>query len=148
MCSKKVAVIGFGSLNGDDQAGWLVIDKLQQEIYSDDVMLFKSKADGADWFPVVENASEIIFVDAVKSGVTAGTIHKLKNQQECRQLFSSSSHAISIFESIELAETLGYLTSPYVFFGIEIESSENLTLQVKQSIDRAVDEIKTRIENC
>ncbi|MDH3327572.1 MAG: hydrogenase maturation protease [Gammaproteobacteria bacterium] len=149
MIDDKKVVVGFGSFNGDDQAGWLVIDKLSQQCVNDSTIFFKSKADGVDWFPVAEGATEVVFVDAVKSGALPGTVHVIKSQEECANKFSTSSHTINIFDSIALAETLGYLKASYLFFGLEIKDSnqanERVSEEVGSSIRNLVDKLKLKI---
>jgi len=142
MTNKNVVIIGFGSLNGNDQAGWWVIDNLKND-NEKNVILFKSKADGADWFPVVENATSVIFVDAVKSDERAGFVHVVENSTACINNVHSTSHTISIFESIELAKSLAYLKVEFQFFGIEIKDDNSCTDAVRKSINNVSDKIRT-----
>jgi len=160
MRKRKKVVVGFGSLSGDDQAGWSAIDKLEQlkSIQNkdcDDVVFFQSKADGADWFPVVEDASEIIFIDAVYSGDDVGVIHVITDRAGLAKKFSLSSHAIGIFDSIELAEALGYLKVAYTFFGIEIgrddenvyRNSEDINNNgITEAVKKAIQTLTTQVE--
>lgn len=157
---RKIVVIGFGSLNGDDLAGWLCLDKLEQFgelvklVETGQLILFKSKADGVDWYPVVNGSLkeliEVIFVDAVKSNNDIGVIHMLNDCDRSNwnnKKLSSSSHAINIFESIDLAKSLGYLNVPFTFYGIEIgdESAGEISKEIKNATFVAAENIKSRL---
>jgi len=138
----KVVVIGFGSLHGDDQAGWLVIDALKKiDAVASRIILFKSKADGVDWYPVVDNANLVIFVDAVTSGSVAGTIHRVSSESQQGDGFSTSTHSINIMQSIEMAKTLDYLSGKIEFYGLEIASTDSLSAEMGNAIDLLVDEL-------
>ena len=136
---EKIAVIGFGSLNGVDQAGWMVIDLLAQKNI-ENLITFQSKSDGADWFSLANDARLIIFVDAIRTIKSNNTLHVLQNLSECKNIVSSSSHTISILESIELAQVLGYLKAPFLFIGIELSDVENMDELVSKTVDYIIEE--------
>ena len=128
----KLLVIGLGSLNGDDQIGWEIVDELKKAINDNlPITVYKSKGAGIDWFSSLADGDYqcILFVDAILSTGKPGDIRKidLDEIESALPLASCSSHNISFYDSYQLARNLGMLKVPVKFIGVEIESANALS---------------------
>ncbi len=116
-------ILGVGNpLLGDDAAGVLVAQKLQQR---DDlpphVTVIDGGTDGLGLIPVMEPYRRVIIVDAVPMEQPPGTIRRftwrdirLNTQQQTFSL-----HESGMAEALVLAETLGCLPPEVVFYGVQ-----------------------------
>jgi len=128
----KLLVIGLGSVNGDDQIGWEIIDALEKEASNNlPITVYKSKGAGIDWFSSLDQTDYqcVVFVDAIMSDGKLGNIREIDlNRLDSSQFLTQySSHNISIIDSINLAKNLGMLGMPVKFIGVEIGSASPLT---------------------
>jgi len=142
-------VIGVGnSLRGDDAAGLEVARAL------------RAAADPAAGFTVREHEGETLalldawqdaraalVVDAVSSGAPAGTIHRADATSEplpARLHGSTSTHAVGLADTVELARALGRLPARIVLFGVEgrrFASGSALSGPVADAIPRLVEAV-------
>jgi len=75
-----------------------------------------------------------LFIDAVISDQPLGKIHAFPLQHDLPShlKLNTSSHSISLWESIQLAKNLGDLDLPVYFFGIEICPEQTQLCDAKQ----------------
>lgn len=88
----------------------------------------------------------VCVVDAVSSGASPGSIHRMDASKEPipSKFFSCSTHDFGVAEAIELARTLGQLPRQLKLFGIEgnnFQPGEILSAEVERAIKLVVDEI-------
>ncbi len=124
---KKTLIVGLGSPYGDDQLGWLIIDELTKlQTTPSGLTLFKSKNNGSDWFHEINNHQQVIFIDAVLSKEPIGTIIEI-TVDNLNKLASnrSSTHSVSLGDSISLAMSLDFLKVPVRIIGISIEQDNH-----------------------
>ncbi len=144
---KKVAVIGIGSYQHEDQLGWLVIDELQKKCGNNrNLILFKSKGNGLDWIDVTADVDEVFFIDAVKSGRESGFIHAFNIDSDTdvkNCALGESSHSVNIVDSILIANNIGLLKLPVKFIGVEIRPRENVGTEL---FDLIIENILSNIE--
>ncbi len=120
-------IVGFGSPFGDDRFGWLVIEQLQQTLAGQQtVKAICCDHSGIDWIHQYQPTEQLIFIDAVKSGAAAGTLHHLTLTPSALETLptSHSSHGIGLREGVTLAATLVELPAEIEFYGVEIASCE------------------------
>lgn len=147
----KTLIVGIGSPFGDDQVGWLVIDKLEKEFSgSDSISLFKSKGNGTDWFSEINDHQLLIFIDAVMSGKEIGEISEIdiNDSTSIPAIPQNTTHSISLADSILMAKNIGMLDIPVRVFGVEAKSGNslvNISSNVKQSIPELVEKIKASL---
>ncbi len=111
-------VIGLGNeLRGDDAAGLEVARRLNPEGFG--VRVHAGEA--VDLLEMWSGTDAVVLVDAVRSGASPGTVHRIDAGAEPipARLRRTSSHAISVAEAIELARALGRLPRRLVVYGIE-----------------------------
>ncbi len=125
--TEKTLIVGLGSPNGNDQLGWLIIDELKQKTTQPNLTFFKSKSNGSDWFHEINDHQQIIFIDAVLSEEPIGSLIEV-SVGDLDQLSSnsSSSHNISLADSLSLARSLDYLDAVVRIIGISIEQDNHV----------------------
>lgn len=116
---KKIRIIGIGSPNGDDQAGWLVVDALKGRL-PPDVELIKLDRPGTSLIPLLENAGHVILIDAMQGGSVPGTIQHFRNDEWTGYQQGLSSHGVGVFDALRLAGELNSLPEKIELYGIEI----------------------------
>jgi hydrogenase maturation protease len=118
---KKKIVIGVGNeYRGDDAAGLLVARRLK-ELPLPHTQVIEASGEGAALMEAWKEADVVILIDAVQSGVEAGTIHRLDAfaQTIPQKFFRYSTHTFSVAEAIELARALDQLPPRLLLYGIE-----------------------------
>lgn len=144
----NVCVIGIGNeYRGDDAAGRLVIRRLGS---LPGIRITEQSGEGAALMEAWKGADAAILVDAVESGATLGTVHRLDASAAPvpARFFHYSTHAFSLAEAIELARALGELPPRTIIFGIEgrsfaagVELSPEVILAIETVAGRILDEV-------
>jgi len=120
-------IIGVGSPSGDDQAGWLVAQALEQMGLIGRLPCGASVValdrPGAQLIRYLENADVVVLIDAVCSGATPGTIYRVDDPQSVEHDRSTSSHEFGVGSALELARALGAAPASVLLYGIEIHSA-------------------------
>jgi hydrogenase maturation protease len=140
---RRTVVIGVGNAyRGDDGAGREVA-RLVQERVSDELDVVVCELEPTRLIDAWDGAQAALVVDAVASGAEPGTVHRFDATREAlpSREFRSSTHALGIGETIELARALGRLPEQIVVFGIEGEvfgSGTDLSPGAQAGVERAV----------
>jgi hydrogenase maturation protease len=137
-------VIGIGnSYRGDDAAGREVARRVQ-ELASEELEVVICGLEPTRLIDAWEGADAALVIDAVSSDAEPGTVHRFDATADPlpSREFRSSTHALGIGETIELARAIGRLPSRVVVFGIEGEafgSGTELSGPAQQGVERAVE---------
>ena len=137
-------VIGVGNAyRGDDAAGREVA-RLVQERLPEELDVIVCELEPTRLIDAWDGAELAVLVDAVSSGAEPGTVHRFDATSEAlpSREFRSSTHALGIGETIELARAIGRLPSRVVVFGIEGEvfgSGSGLSDPAEEGVERAVE---------
>lgn len=126
--------VGIGSAHGDDQAGWLVADRLRSHLASEKHVLIREAvipADILDWLTDIEH---LHLCDACQTGSPLATLHRwewhlaaavelgsveLPDTGGHPILRSSGSHDWGVAHTLRLAERLAICPSRVTIWGIE-----------------------------
>jgi hydrogenase maturation protease len=123
----RVVVIGLGNpLMGDDGLGLAVLDELRTG-YSlpPDVELVDGGTWGMNLLPVIEDADELILIDAIDAAEKPGTLVRLEHSYLPRYLATKiSPHQVDLRDVLALAELRGTLPADTVALGLQPESVE------------------------
>lgn len=136
-------VIGVGNwYRGDDGAGIAVARKLKR-LGLGDVVALEASGEGFSLIEAWKGAGDVVIVDAVASGSTAGTIHRFDACDECvpTDFFQYSTHAFGVAEAIEVARTLNMLPQHLEVIGIEggeFTTGVGLSPAVEQAVDAVI----------
>ena len=147
----RTVVIGVGNpMRGDDAAGVAVAERLRDRVPAG-VEVVSCAEEPSRLIETWEGADAVVLVDTVASGAPPGTLHRFDAGAEpipAREL-RSSTHAIGIAETIELARALGRLPERVVVYGIEgggyVPGSE-LTAPVEAGVEQAVAAVLADLE--
>jgi hydrogenase maturation protease len=116
-----IKIIGLGNeFRGDDAVGLIVAHRLRERLPKS-IEIVEHTGDGANLMDAWEGAGRVYLIDAVKSGATVGTIHRLDagEQPIPTSFFHYSTHAFSLAEAVEVARRLGSLPPFLCIYGIE-----------------------------
>ena len=143
-----VVVIGVGnSLRHDDAAGLEAVRRLRGRGCDAEIALCEHEGETLGLLERWQNARAVVLVDAIHSGATPGTIHRLDASAEpigARLPGSSSTHALGVGEAIELARELRRLPARVVLYGVEgrnFEAGSGLSPEVAATIDALADAV-------
>ena len=140
----KTVVVGVGNTyRGDDAAGREVATRVRERVGAElDVVV--CELEPTRLIDAWGGADLALVVDAVASGAPAGTVHRFDatNGALPSREFRSSTHALGIGETIELARAIGKLPARIIVFGIEGQtfgSGMRLSGAAEEGVERAVE---------
>jgi len=123
---RRVVVIGLGNpLMGDDGLGLAVLERLREYAFLPEVELVDGGTWGMNLLPVIEDADELILIDAIDTGAVPGTLARLEHAQLPRYLATKiSPHQVDLRDVLALAELRGTLPADTVALGLQPASVE------------------------
>jgi hydrogenase maturation protease len=140
----RSVVIGVGNaFRGDDGAGREVAKRVRERV-PDELDVIVCELEPTRLIDAWDGAEAALVVDAVSSGAEPGTVHRFDATTEelPSREFRSSTHALGIGETIELARAIGRLPGRMVVFGVEGEafgSGTELSGPAQDGVERAVE---------
>ena len=139
-------IIGIGNrYRGDDALGCLLADEIKTQCPAD-AEVIEHDGEPAALIDLWKDRQTVILIDAVSSGTTAGTIHRIDLQQQTLpdKFRSYSTHAFGIAEAVELARVLNKLPRYIIFYGVEGKSFASDT-QLSAPLQKAAKVLRQRI---
>src|ERR1022692_763840 len=146
----SIVVIGVGNeYRSDDRAGIAVARRLRA-LFPADVTILEESGEGTALMEAWQGAAWVTLVDAVRSGASPGTIHRLDARAAPLPMgfFHYSTHAFSVTEAVELARSLDQLPAHLVVYGIEganFAAGVELSPAVEQAVEAVVERIKQEV---
>lgn len=147
----RTVVVGIGNrLRGDDAAGVLVAEQLRPRVPAG-VEVVSCDEEPSRLMEAWQGAERVLLVDTVSSGEPPGTLHRFDAGEEAvpARTFRSSTHAIGIADTIELARALGRLPRRVRVYGIEaggFETGSALTPAVESAVAVLVKDVLAELE--
>ena len=150
----SILIIGVGNAyRSDDAVGLVVVQRLREDMHlqTKQVTIREESGEGTALLEAWKEAEAVILIDAVRSGVAPGTVHRFDvGRQALPAVFSSAStHSFGLAEVIEMARALQQLPAHCVVVGIEgknFAAGMELSPAVEQAIDSVVERIRTGVE--
>jgi hydrogenase maturation protease len=148
---RRTVVIGIGnSMRGDDAAGVVVANLLRPRVPAG-VEVRACDEEPSRLMEAWKGADSVVLVDTVSSGAAPGTLHRFDVGEEPvpARAFRSSTHAIGIGETIELARALGRLPGRVRVYGVEaggFETGAPLTPEVEHAVVFLVNDVLADLE--
>lgn len=152
----SILVLGIGSPFADDQAGWLVADKLksldplQFKMEIGELVIESENRPGLnllDWLQ--RGYQKIYLVDMVKTNLAkTGNLYELQAKEIIGFSGMLSSHNLGVSPSLALAEVLGYDINNIIFLGIEGERykvGEEISSPMLSAVDVVVNILLTKL---
>jgi hydrogenase maturation protease len=138
----RVVVIGLGNpLMGDDGLGLAALERLRDYSLPPEVELVDGGTWGMNLLPVIEDADELILIDAIDTGAAPGTPIRLEHAQLPRYLATKiSPHQVDLRDVLALAELRGTLPPDTVALGLQPASVE-LRNSLSDTLRCAVDDL-------
>ena len=147
----KIRIIGVGNLfRGDDAAGLLAARRLK-DLVGDRAEVVEAELAGLDVLDLMADASDVILIDAARSGRPAGTIHRLDASAGplSGDLFPHSTHALNAVDAIEMGRTLGLLPPRVIVYGVEVgdtTAGNALSPAVAGALNQVVERVLRELE--
>ena len=147
----STVVLGLGNpLMGDDGLGLAVLERLRSEWdVPPDVELVDGGTWGMNLLPLIEDAHELILIDAIRTGAVPGTLVTLERENLPKYLAHKlSPHQIDLKEVLALAELRGTLSDTVVAIGAEpalIALSLTLSPPLETRVDAVVQLVVDRL---
>ena len=151
MPEAATVVLGLGNpLMGDDGLGLAVLERLCAEW---DVPEAVELVDGGTWgmtlLPLIEDATHLVLIDAIRTGAPPGTVVELERERLPRYLAHKlSPHQIDLKEVLALAELRGTLPDQTVAIGAEpgeVVLSTVLTPPLQEAVEAVVLAVVARL---
>jgi hydrogenase maturation protease len=142
----ELVIIGIGNYyRGDDAVGILISRSLKEKAPGS-FLIIEESGEGAALMESWKGFAKVILIDAVSSGSSPGTIHRLDAGQEKipSDFFHYSTHAFSVAEAVEMARALGELPPRVIIYGIEGKSYQagiGLSSEVSEAISKVAEMI-------
>ena len=149
--SARTIVIGVGNpLRGDDAAGVAVAEHLRPRV-PEGVEVVACSEEPSRLMEAWEGAESVVLVDTVSSGAPPGTLHRFDAGDDAipAHTFRSSTHAIGIADTIELARALGRLPRRVRVYGVEaggFATGAELTPAVESAVAFLVKDVLADLE--
>ena len=143
----RVVVIGLGNpIMGDDGLGLAVLEHLQSAYaFPPQVELVDGGTWGMNLLPVIEDADELILIDAINAGVPPGTFVRLEHHQLPRYLATKiSPHQVDLRDVLALAELRGTLPPDTVALGLQpasVEMRASLSEQLRAAVPELAEQV-------
>lgn len=148
---KKTVILGAGNeLMKDEGVGVHVVRTLQHELHSSrfDVKLIDIGT-SHDFGHLIEEADNLVIVDAVKGGYEPGTIYRFTPEQiDSEPEVITSLHQIGILENLKMMELAGSKPEKTVVIGIEpaeVEVGLGLSQKLEQQMPKIIQAILQEI---
>lgn len=149
---KQALVIGLGNpIMADDGLGIAALERLREGwIFPESVSLVDGGTWGMNLLPLIEQATELLLVDAVDRGEPAGRLMVLEREQVPRFLgLKLSPHQVDLREVLALAELRGHLPEKLVVMGLQparVEMFSGLSPALECGMDRLLAAVIERVE--
>jgi hydrogenase maturation protease len=100
-----------------------------------------------------EGAEAVWLVDAISSGASPGTVHRLdaSERELPEEVFRTSTHHVGLAEAVELARALGQLPAQTVVYGVEggsFDVGDELSPAVAAAVDEVVAAVQEEVAAC
>ncbi len=97
---------------------------------------------------LMEGASHVILIDAMRSGAVPGTVRRLQDEEIEMEAALLSSHGFGVAESLALGRTLGMLPARLVLYGVEVcnlDQCDTLAPETVGALPMLVERIKEEL---
>ncbi len=140
---RKIKVLCAGNyLMADDGVGIHILEKLEQSAIPD-VELENAGVGGLAILDLMEDADDVIIVDAVRGGGGApGSIYKFSDKDlPPAQLFMMSLHDLNLVDTLALGRQIQPELMPdnITIIGVEVERVEGICTDLSPSVEAAAD---------
>lgn len=144
MTGTKTLVVGVGSPHGDDQAGWMVVERLGLDPGDQSDVAVRKAATPADLLNWIDEVKQLIICDAVGGAGPSGSISRWTWPTDRLVRDGSGTHDFCLPDVLRLADRIGKLPEQVTIYGIEIANRQplaSISPEVLRSIGTVASEI-------
>ncbi len=147
-----IVIIGVGNEYRSDDGAGIAVARLLRALFPAGVTILEESGEGAALIQAWQGAAWVMLADAVRSGASPGTIHRLDARAAPMPtgFFHYSTHAFSVAEAVELARSLDQLPPHLVLYGIEganFAAGVELSPAVQQAVEAAVERLAQEVRD-
>ena len=144
MSRGRAVVLGLGNpLMGDDGLGLAALERLRERWEIPGVELVDGGTWGMNLLPLVEESTNLILLDAIRSGDAPGTLVEWERDRLPRYLsLKLSPHQIDLREVLALAEWRDTMPEEIVAIGLaprDVVMTTSLSPEVESGLDQVVE---------
>jgi len=139
----NVLVLGLGNvLMNDDAIGVLAVERLQQEYqFPEGVKVVDGGTLGLDLLPFIEDADQLLIIDALEMKADPGSVFRLVGEEVPRAFASKLSvHQMGLQDLLAVADLQGYAPRELIFWGVQPASVE-MNMELSPPVAAAMDEL-------
>lgn len=137
----NILVLGLGNvLMNDDAIGVLTVQRLQNEYrFPAGVKVVDGGTLGLDLLPFIEDADQLLIIDALEMQAVPGTVFRLEGEEVPRAFASKLSvHQMGLQDLLAVADLQGYAPRELVFWGVQPQSIE-MKMELSPPVAAAMD---------
>jgi hydrogenase maturation protease len=143
--AKKIKILGAGNyLMADDGVAIHILERLEH-MNIDDVELVNAGVGGLAILDYMENADEVIIIDAVRGGGDKpGSIYRFTDKElPPANLFMMSLHDLNLVDTLRLGREIQPELMPkhINIVGVEVERVEGICTDLSPKVEAAVDAV-------
>lgn len=145
----SILVLGLGNLlMSDDSIGVRTVQCLQQDFRTPEgVTIVDGGTLGLDLLPYIEQADELLIIDALEMRAEPGSLFRLEGDAVPRAFASKLSvHQMGLQDLLAVAELQGYAPQKLVVHGIQAGSIE-MKLELSPPVAAAMDDLLDAVVN-
>ncbi|MEW6648415.1 MAG: hydrogenase maturation protease [Pseudomonadota bacterium] len=129
MPHKSILILGVGSPFGADRLGWQAVAALERQSLAAqfphlDIKFEQSDRPGSRLLTLLGQADAAIIIDAMHSGLPAGSVRRFSVAQLSAETGLMSTHGFGVADALALGRALGGLPGEIVIVGIEMGEGE------------------------
>ena len=145
----SILVLGLGNLlMSDDSIGVRAVQRLQHDYQvPEGVTILDGGTLGLDLLPYIEQADELLIIDALEMRAAPGTLFRLEGEEVPRAFASKLSvHQMGLQDLLAVAELQGYAPQKLVVHGIQAGSIE-MKLELSPAVSMSMDNLHDAVVN-
>ncbi|MBS3787179.1 hydrogenase maturation protease [Candidatus Bipolaricaulota bacterium] len=147
----KLGVIGIGNtLKGDDGVGVMLVNRLEEEDFSDEVEFHEVGTSGLNIIHYLKDLDKAVIIDALRSEGEPGNSTFFRPNEVDNSIKIRSTHDANLLEAIDLSETLGERPEDIVIMGIipeDISLRDELSPLLKEKLPELEEKLKGKINS-
>jgi len=144
-----IRIVGIGSDQGDDVAGWEVVRRLQRELGQTEDLQYHILAGGQKLLELLDCSGTLFVVDAIESNDSAEPYVRLEwPSPSLQRLSPGTTHDMNVAQSLKLAECLGLLPQHVVIWGVPASNllpADSRSERVEASISKVMGALKQEL---
>jgi len=148
----SILVLGLGNLlMQDDAVGVHAVQRLQQQFqFPPQVRILDGGTLGLDLLPYLEEAEQVLIIDALEMRAAPGSMHRLVGEEVPRAFAGKLSvHQMGLQDLLAVAELQGTLPAEVVVLGVQavsIDMGLELTPAVAAALDGLIDAVLEQLQ--